>query len=97
MNIDTIVGGFVQNFWGPLYYTCSWCLLPFSVLILYPCLIAVSIGESFAAIVRFGCRFMYKPVERVMYIRTTGVIGRTCAICINYGKWVGPSIDAIDP
>ena len=32
-----------------------------------------------------------------MYIRTTGIIGRTCAARINYRKWVGTSVDSTDP
>jgi len=32
-----------------------------------------------------------------MYIRTTGIIGRACAVRINYRKWVGTSVDSTDP
>ena len=32
-----------------------------------------------------------------MDIQTTGIIGRTSAVCINYRKWVGPSIDTTEP
>ena len=32
-----------------------------------------------------------------MYIRTTGIIGRACAIRIDYQKWLGTSINSTDP
>ena len=32
-----------------------------------------------------------------MDVRSTGIIGRASAVRINYRKWVGPSIDNIDP
>ena len=32
-----------------------------------------------------------------MDVRSTGIIGRASAVRINYQKWVGPSIDTIDP
>ena len=32
-----------------------------------------------------------------MDVRSTGIIGRASAVCINYRKWVGPSIDTTDP
>ena len=32
-----------------------------------------------------------------MDVRSTGIIGRTSAVRINYRKWVGPSIDTTDP
>jgi len=32
---------------------------------------------------------MYKPVEQVMYIPTTGIIGRTCAIIMYKLREVG--------
>ena len=32
-----------------------------------------------------------------MDVRSTGIIGRASAVRINYRKWVGPSIDTIDP
>ena len=32
-----------------------------------------------------------------MDVRSTGIIGRTSAVRINDRKWVGPSIDTIDP
>ena len=36
-------------------------------------------------------------LNRVQYIRTTGIIGRACAIRIYYRKWVGTSVDSTDP
>ena len=40
---------------------------------------------------------LHKTVHRVMYIQMTGIIGRACAVRINYRKWVGTSIDSTDP
>jgi len=46
VNIDTIVGSFVQKFSGPTLLHLFMVPFAFSVLVPYPCLIAVSIGEK---------------------------------------------------
>jgi len=36
-------------------------------------------------------------VEQVMYIRRTGIIGRASAVCIDYWKWAGTSVNSTGP